>query len=188
MRARDELVITLGDRQLMATVPKSAESLEALRFDPDRTERLGSVIKEKPVGGTTHHQWQFVLTLLLRKKLHPKGFRAIQEWTLVYGSDWLIPDVAVAAQGYVVDDRDYLMAPAYLCVEIVSKRQNLSRLFRKCEQYHAWGTPFCWVIDPEEAAFFEYHAGLSIVPVKQELTAGEVTLAINELLAGLDSA
>jgi len=81
-----------------------------------------------------------------------------------------------------VDHRDYLIGPAYLCVEIVSAVQRLSTLFKQCEDDHAGGTKFCWVIDPDEPAFFEYHAGSAIIPVKQELSTDQFRVKIADLL------
>ncbi len=169
----------------MATLSPPTRSTEQLRYNPDRMECRQGKLTEKPVGGTKHHQCQLALTNILRRLGSPYKYEAIQEWTITHGSEWLIPDIAVASSEYAVDHRDYLIGPAYLCVEIVSKVQRLSTLFNKCEDYHAWGTKFCWVIDPEEPAFFEYHAGSAIVPVRQELSAGELQVKIADILAEL---
>jgi len=32
-------------------------------------------------------------------------------------------------------------------------------MLAKCEKYHAWGVPFCWLIDPRKQTAREYHAG-----------------------------
>ena len=64
--------------------------------------------------------------------------------------------------------------------------QRLATLFNKREDCHAWGTKFCWVIDPDEPAFSEYHAGSAIVPVKQELPTDKFRVKIADLLAEVE--
>lgn len=170
----------------MATLPSSAHSTERLHYNPDRMECRKGQLTEKPLGGLKHHEHQLVLTNLLRRLVSPHNYEAIQEWSVNHQSEWMIPDIAVAFPGYAVDHRDYLIGPAYLCIEIVSAVQRLSTLFNKCEDYHAWGTKFCWVIDPDEPAFFEHHAGSAIVPVKQELSTNLFHVKIADLLAEVE--
>jgi Uma2 family endonuclease len=170
----------------MATLSSSTRSSEELRYNLDRMECRKGKLTEKPLGGSKHHEYQLALTNVLRRLGSPHQYRAIQEWSVTHGSEWMIPDIAVAFPGYALDHRDYLIGPAYLCVEIVSKVQRLSTLFNKCEDYHAWGTRFCWVIDPDEPAFFEYHAGSAIVPVKQELSTDKFRVSIADLLAEIE--
>ena len=31
-------------------------------------------------------------------------------------------------------------------------------MLAKCEEYHAWGVPFCWVVDPVKRTAWEYHS------------------------------
>ena len=33
------------------------------------------------------------------------------------------------------------------------------RCLAKCEEYHAWGVPYCWVINAEKRTGWEYHVG-----------------------------
>jgi Uma2 family endonuclease len=46
--------------------------------------------------------------------------------------------------------------PAILCIEILSPEQRLGEMLAKCEQYHAWGVPYCWMIDPGKGSAFRY--------------------------------
>ena len=170
----------------MATLPSSTHSIERLHYNPDRMECRQGKLTEKPLDGFKHHDWQFALTTVLHRLIKGSGYKATQEWSVAHESEWLVPDITVAFPDYSVDHRRYLIGPAYLCVEIVSEVQRLSTLFNKCEDYHNWGTKFCWVIDPDEPAFFEYHAGSAIVPVKQELTTDQFRVSITDLLAEVE--
>ncbi len=46
-----------------------------------------------------------------------------------------------------------------LCCEILSPEDRLGTMLATCEEYHAWGVPYCWVIDPVMRTAWEYHAG-----------------------------
>jgi Uma2 family endonuclease len=78
---------------------------------------------------------------------------------------------------------DILFQPPILCVEILSPSQRPSFLFGKCEAYHAWGVPYCWVIDPVKKLAWEYHqdSPVQLIPASGSLAAGEIAVACNEL-------
>jgi hypothetical protein len=42
----------------------------------------------------------------------------------------------------------------------------------KCEEYHAWGVRFCWVIDPVKRTAWEYHSDGESVRAQEPLWAG----------------
>ena len=42
----------------------------------------------------------------------------------------------------------YPTEPVLLCCEILSPEDRLGAMLAKSEEYHTWGVPFCWVIDP----------------------------------------
>jgi Uma2 family endonuclease len=66
--------------------------------------------------------------------------------------DLAIEDLATPIQGRYLGPDD----PVLLCVEIVSPPDRVGKLFAKCEEYHKWGVPYCWVIDPERKIAWEY--------------------------------
>jgi len=52
-------------------------------------------------------------------------------------------------------------------------------MLAKCERFHAWGVPYCWVIDPEKKAAWVYHKGQEprkLSSVDEKLDAGPITL------------
>jgi len=74
-----------------------------------------------------------------------------------------------------------------LSIEILSPDQTLRQLFDKCERYHTWGTAYCWVIDPEEPAAWEYHRNRqpALRPAAETLAAGEIRLPVAEIFSVL---
>ena len=80
----------------------------------------------------------------------------------------------------------YPTEPVRLCCEILSPGDRLGAMLAKCEDYHAWGVPFCWVIDPEKRTAWEYHSGSEPVRVATALSAGDVAVPLDALFAELD--
>jgi Uma2 family endonuclease len=72
--------------------------------------------------------------------------------------------------------------PVSLCVEVVSPPDRIGKLFGKCEEYHKWGVPYCWVIDPERKIAWEYFPDdLEPRKVAENLTAGVIQLPLSDV-------
>jgi Uma2 family endonuclease len=95
-----------------------------------------------------------------------------------YVPDLAIEELAKPIQGRYPGPND----PVLLCIEIVSPPDRIGKLFGKCEEYHSWGVPYCWVIDPERKTAWEYFSDDSEPrKVEASLTAGPVQLALTDI-------
>ncbi len=58
-------------------------------------------------------------------------------------------------------------------------------MLAKCEEYHAWGVPFCWVIDLEKQTGWQYHAGNEPERVDRggTLVAGRLSVPLEDLFS-----
>ena len=74
-----------------------------------------------------------------------------------------------------------------LCCEILSPEDRLGTMMAKCEEYHEWGVPFCWIADPVKRTAWEYHAGAEPVRVTQMLSAGEYVIGLDELFSAINT-
>ena len=139
------------------------------------------VLTPKPMPTTFHGLLEFMLVAMLRKL----GLQAAPEVTVKLSETrYLVPDVIAAR----VLQNPYPTEPVLLCCEILSPEDRLGATLSKCEEYHAWGVPFCWVIDPVKRTAWEYHLSGEPVRVAESLRAGELTVSLNELFAALDPA
>ena len=141
-------------------------------------EYIDGVLHAKAMPTLLHSLIQFALVALLRKR----GLEAAQELTVrLSGTKYLVPDVAAAhtLQG------PYPTEPVLLCAEILSPDDRLGATLAKCEHYHTWGVPFCWVIDPEKQTAWQYHSGSEPERVERGgiLSAGEVNIPLEELFS-----
>jgi Uma2 family endonuclease len=154
---------------------------EYLRYsEKPNCEYREGVLYPKPMPTTFHGLLEFMLVAILRKL----GVQAAPEVTVrLSPTKYLVPDVIAAP----VLRGPYPIEPVLLCCEILSPEDRLGTMLAKCEEYHAWGVPFCWVIDPVKRTAWEYHAAGEPVRVTPALRAGELAVSLEELFSALDS-
>jgi Uma2 family endonuclease len=148
------------------------------RTEKPYCEYLDGVLHPKAMANVPHARIQYLLMMLLQRQ----GIEALPEVTVrLSDTKFLIPDVVAgrAMQG------PYPTEPVLLCAEILSPTDRLGAMLAKCELYHAWGVPFCWVIDPEKQTAWQYHAGCEPERAHQGgvLQAGELSVRLEELFS-----
>jgi Uma2 family endonuclease len=150
------------------------------RTEKPYCEYVDGVLYPKALATTLHARVQFLLQVLLDRQ----GVEALAEVHVRLSSArYLIPDVIAAPE----IQSPYPTEPVVLCVEVLSPEDRVGAMLAKCEQYHAWGVPFCWVIDPEKQTGWQYHAGNEPERVERggKLTAGNLTVSLQELFSEL---
>ena len=154
---------------------------EYLRYsEKPNCEYRDGVLYPKPMPTSFHGRLELMLAVMLCKL----GLQAAPEVTVrLSPTKFLVPDVIAAP----VLQNPYPTAPVLLCCEILSPEDRLGTMLSKCEEYHAWGVPFCWVIDPIKRTAWEYHAGAEPVRVTGTLFAGEYSIGLEELFSDLDT-
>ena len=166
----------------MSTVLISPEEYLA-RTEKPHCEYVDGVLHAKPMPTKLHALIQLLLVNLLRSK----NYDALQELTVrINPAKFLIPDVVAARRL----QEPYPTEPVELCIEILSPEDRLSAAFAKCEDYHAWGVPYCWVVDPQKRIAWEYHRNADPIRVDASgnLTAGTLQASMPELYAEVDRA
>jgi Uma2 family endonuclease len=148
------------------------------RTEKPNAEYIDGVVCPKAMGTYRHSLLQVVLAAWLRNA----GLDAVPELTVrISPTKYLVPDIAAAPKL----GSPYPTEPVLLCVEILSPEDRPGAMLAKCEQYHDWGVPYCWVIDPEKLVAWEYHRGQGPVAAEQALHAGDITITLDELFAQL---
>jgi len=168
----------------MATSTSPVTVEEYLRsIEKPNAEYIDGVVRRKSMPTRKHGKMEFRVTELVNDI---KGFDAVPEQTVKLSNrKYLVPDVAVQ-RADELQEQPYPEEPIFLCVELLSTEDRFSELVAKCEDYHDWGVKYCWLIDPEKKQCWEYAAGgrPHQVPEGGWLTAGELTLNLNDLFAG----
>jgi Uma2 family endonuclease len=133
----------------------------------------------KSMGTKKHSQVQINIGRLIGNK-YWSSLNPLTELTArLREGQFFIPDVAVEETAKPIAGRyPGPMEPVFLCVEILSPPDRFGKLLNKCEEYHKWGVPYCWVIDPERKLAWEYFPD-DLEPRK--LTAGIISAGPVEL-------
>jgi Uma2 family endonuclease len=148
------------------------------RTEKPYCEYIDGVLYPKALATTLHARVQFFLQVLLGRQ----GVEALAEVHVrLSPTKYLIPDVIAAPE----IQGPYPTNPVLLCVEILSPDDHIGAMLAKCEQYHAWGVPFCWVVDPEKQTGWQYHSGAEPERVERggTLTAGELSVRLEDLFS-----
>ena len=146
-------------------------------------EYVDGVLIPKSMGTKKHSQVQGNITRLIGDRydetLNPlPELTARLRKTKFYVPDIAIEDLSSPIQGRYPGPND----PVLLCVEIVSPPDRIGKLFGKCEEYHKWGVPYCWVIDPERRMAWEYFPDdLEPRKIEETLTAGPIRLGLDDV-------
>jgi Uma2 family endonuclease len=157
--------------------PISVEDYLKLSCKP-ACEYIDGVLRQKSMPTKKHSITQARFILLLSHL----GYEVLPELTVrLSTTKYLVPDLSV---GRGLED-PYPTTAIPLAIEILSPDDRLGATLAKCEEYHAWGTPYCWVIDPEKQAAWEFHKGGEPVRIESQgtLHAGEIEVSMAELFA-----
>lgn len=121
-------------------------------YDPN-CEYIDGVLRPKPLPNYRHSKMQMRACNLIDGL--GLGFDAVPEQTVrLRETKCLIPDVAVQRISDLQEP--YPTKPIHLCIEILSPEDRFSEVLGKCEDYHAWGVKYCWIIDPESKRASEF--------------------------------
>ncbi len=148
------------------------------RTEKPYCEYVDGVLHPKPMPTSLHALAQCMLLILLRRQ----GVQALPEVTVrLSPTKYLIPDVIATTK----IQSPYPTDPVLLCVEILSPEDRVGAMLAKCEEYHAWGVPFCWVIDPEKQIAWQYRRGGEPERVDRggTVTAGDLSVPLSELFS-----
>ena len=83
------------------------------------------------------------------------GIRALTEQRVqVTPRRFRVPDVCVLGPG--APREEVVRQPPFLCIEILSKEDTMSRMLERIEDYLGMGVPNVWVIDPWRRRGYHY--------------------------------
>ena len=156
----------------------SVEEYLSTNYKP-ACDYIDGALRQKSMPTKKHSLVQFFVGLLIFRDYR---MYALPELTVkVRAGKYLVPDLAVVERGSGGDP--YPTEPVYLCVEILSPGDRMSKTLAKCEEYHAWGVEYTWVLDPMTQRAWEYHKGCKPVETGDLITAGVISLRCAEVFS-----
>jgi Uma2 family endonuclease len=133
-------------------------------YSPDREFVDGTVV-ERHVGDRSHSRVQRNLIAIFCAR-YPHIFVWPEQRVRTTPSRCRIPDVCVTAHDPLTD---VFETPPLICIEILSRRDEISNALEKLEEYAFAGVRYIWVVDPRRKKAFAYDGAL------REVTAGFAT-------------
>lgn len=169
------------------TVPQVSVEEYIARFvaggEKPTCEYVDGELIPKSMGTKAHAQVQGNLVVVIRNR-YDEHFSPLPELTTrLREKQFYVPDIAVEeVANPIVGRYPGPKNPVHLCVEILSPPDRPGKMFGKCEEYHLWGVPYCWVIDPERKVAWEYFPN-DVEPrrVSERLTAGLIDLLLTDV-------
>lgn len=143
----------------MSALPALVSVDEYLRtvYKPD-CDYVDGVVLERNVGEKSHAELQFTILLYLREHRREWGIYAIHETRVqISPTRFRVPDVCVFA-GPEPQEQIFTQPP-FLCIEILSPEDRMSRMQARIDDYLGFGVRYVWVIDPKSRRAWAYTPG-----------------------------
>jgi Uma2 family endonuclease len=124
----------------------SVEEYLASSYEPD-CDYVDGHIEERNLGEWNHSKIQRKLVACLVGRYEKDGIEVMPELRVqVKAKRFRVPDVCV-----VLGDpgEQILTKPPFLCIEILSPEDRMSRIKERVDDYLAMGVPYAWVLDPQ---------------------------------------
>jgi Uma2 family endonuclease len=131
----------------------SVEEYLNTSYDPDM-EYVDGVLVERHVGDWAHSLTQRNIVLNLGRK-YPEVYGVPEFRSRTRSTRYRIPDVTVVL---TAPQTDYLLEAAFLAIEILSKKDAMTNVIEKLEEYSQKGVPHIWLIDPRLEKMFIYNS------------------------------
>jgi len=170
---------------MAASVAIPVEEYLHSMYRPDCEYVDGEVI-DRNVGELGHGYIQSILIRMFWDLSRTIPIRVIPELrNRVSSTRYRIPDVCVMLKSQKVEP--ILNSPPFLCIEILSPEDRMSRVLERVKEFLAFGVPHVWVIDPETRTAYSYTANEGR-QVQDSLTATnpDLTISLAEVFAELD--
>ena len=144
----------------MSALPALVSVYEYLHtvYEPD-CDYVDGALVERNAGEKDHGSLQQEIWFHLRQRRREWGiFPIIEQRVQVSASRYRVPDICVVAGP--APSEQIFTHPPFLCIEILSPEDRMSRLLQKIEDYLAFGVRYVWVIDPQTRRAWVHTAGV----------------------------
>lgn len=126
-------------------------------YEPD-CEYVDGVLVDRNVGEKDHSKSQRNILLYFHERSKAWNLFVIQELRVqVSRTRFRVPDVCVVLGPE--PDEQILTKPPFLCVEVLSPEDRMSRIESKIDDYVKFGVAYVWVVDPQTHKAWIYTAG-----------------------------
>ena len=175
---REEVI----DNRVMSSLPGAVTVQEYLRtvYRPD-CEYVDGAVLERNMGEKGHSKAQGGLYFYLHQRRGELGICVFVEQRIrISGTRYRVPDICVIAGPE--PDEEIFTAPPFLCIEVLSPEDRMSRMQERIGDYLGAGVRYVWVVDPQSHRGWIYTAGQI-----QEAAGGVLRTQDPEIVVPLDA-
>jgi Uma2 family endonuclease len=149
-----------------------------------RCEYVDGALIEKPMPTWMHAVLQAWISALIMRE-YPQYLAGGEVHSRLKATEFRLPDIAVQLR-QIAQQENYAERPPAICVEILSPEDRIGGIFAKCERYHDWGVPICWIIDPLKRRAWTYERGGEPTLQADVLVASDIRLSLVDVFSILD--
>ncbi|MEO8097200.1 MAG: Uma2 family endonuclease [Acidobacteriota bacterium] len=132
--------------------PISVQEYLSTAYSPD-CDYVDGEVRERNLGEFDHSRLQKKLILYFGNREKQWGIEVVPEQRVqVSATRFRIPDVCVVLGE---PDEQIFRKPPFLCIEILSPEDRMSRMRERVADYLKMGVPYVWVLDPESRSAFQ---------------------------------
>ncbi|MGA2149968.1 MAG: Uma2 family endonuclease [Bryobacteraceae bacterium] len=116
-------------------------------FSPD-CDYVDGVIEERNLGERDHARLQGAIFAYLYARRKEWGIHVYPEMRVqVSATRFRVPDVCVVAGPEPAEQ--IFRTPPFICIEVLSPDDRLTRMQERVDDYIAFGVPYIWILNPE---------------------------------------
>jgi len=135
----------------------------ATSYSPD-CDYVDGRVEERNLGEWDHANLQTAIAAFFRMNRKKWGINVVVEQRVqVSPTRFRIPDVCV-----VLGDpgEQILRKPPFICIEVLSPDDRMSRVEKRIDDYLAMGVSYVWVVDPQTRKAYSATAASGLCEVK----------------------
>jgi Uma2 family endonuclease len=123
-------------------------------YRPD-CDYVDGLVLERNVGERDHSALQMAISAYLYNRRRELNVQVFPEWRVqVAATRFRIPDICVILGQE--PQEPILRSPPFICIEILSSEDRISRVQERVDDYLVFGVPYIWIIDPRSQKAFEF--------------------------------
>ena len=146
-------------------------------YSPD-VHYVEGQIEERNVGEKDHGKLQLKFVNLLNSLTDVHGF--IETRLKIADNRYRVPDICAFVDHE--PDEQVFTEPPYLCIEILSPEDRMSRVMTVVQDYLQMGVPNVWILDPlAKRAYISDVQGLRVIADRIATADGRIAFQLDEL-------
>jgi len=164
----------------MATTAVTIEEYLSISYRPD-CDYIDGEVQERNLGEFDHARLQTAIAIYFGARRKEWGIRVVVEQRVqVSPTRFRIPDVCVILGE---PTSQILREPPFICIEILSPEDRVSRVNERVTDYFQFGVPYVWLFDPQTRKAWRCTPGAMVEVTELRTENPAMVVPLDELFA-----